>query len=97
MRILAQCYTIFGFLSELVNIPISGNGYEFDNNLDYPIIAQLLNLEVPIYEVKKESNLKGLENSDNPWDQGKNIVGLDNKNREIENKFEKLRKEIEKE
>jgi hypothetical protein len=31
------------------------------------------------------------------WDQGKNITGLGNKNRKKENKFEKLRKEIEKE
>jgi len=39
LRILAECYIIFGFLSELVDIPILGNIYEFDNNLDYPIIA----------------------------------------------------------
>jgi hypothetical protein len=30
------------------------------------------------------------------WDQGKTLVGLDNKNRNKENKFEKIRKGIEK-
>ena len=28
-------FTIFGLISELVNIPILGNVSEFDNNLDY--------------------------------------------------------------
>jgi hypothetical protein len=32
---ISPMFTIFGFLSELVNIPILGNVYEFDYNLDY--------------------------------------------------------------
>jgi hypothetical protein len=48
--------------------------------------------------VKERVKTKGqCRPSDNPFDRGKNIVGLDNKNRKKENKFEKLRKEIEKE
>jgi hypothetical protein len=55
-------------------------------------------LIVPVFELKRESRLKDIiEPTNNPFDQGKNIVGLDNKNRKKQNKFEKLRKEIEKE
>lgn len=51
-----------------------------------------------IYLLKKESEIKDfVETSDNPSDQCRNVVGLDNKNRKKENKFEKLRKEIEQE
>jgi hypothetical protein len=51
-----------------------------------------------IYLLKKESEIKDfVETSDNPFDQCRNVVGLDNKNRKKENKFEKLRKEIEQE
>ena len=51
-----------------------------------------------IYLLKKESEIKDIvETSDNPFDQGRNVVGLDNKNCKKENKFEKLRKEIEQE
>jgi len=48
-----------------------------------------------IYLLKKESEIKDfVETSDNPFDQCRNVVGLDNKNRKKENKFEKLQKEI---
>jgi hypothetical protein len=51
-----------------------------------------------IYLLKKEPEIKDfVETSDNPFHQCRNVVGLDNKNRKKENKFEKLRKEIEKE
>jgi hypothetical protein len=55
---------------------------------------------VPIYEVKKESKLKDfVETSDNPFDQGKKIVGLDNKKRmtlaekERQRQLERIEKE----
>ena len=51
-----------------------------------------------IYLLKKEPEIKDfVETSDNPIHQCRNVLGLDNKNRKKENKFEKLRKEIEKE
>jgi len=40
---------------------------------------------VPIYEAKKESKLQDfVETSDNPFDSGKSITGLGNKNPKIQ-------------
>jgi hypothetical protein len=48
---------------------------------------------VPIYEVKKESKLQDfIEISDNPFDQGKSIVGLGNKGKK--NKYQKMREKL---
>ena len=50
--------------------------------------------------LKKESKLKDfVETSDNPFDRGKNIVGLDNKKRltPIQKKIKRLKERIEQE
>ena len=55
---------------------------------------------VPIYELKKESKLKDfVETSSNPFDQGKTIVGLDNKRKKtsLQKQRQKLKDRIERE
>jgi hypothetical protein len=45
---------------------------------------------IPIYEAKKESMLQDfVETADNPFEQGKSIVGLGNKG--TKNKYQKIR------
>lgn len=48
---------------------------------------------VPIYEVKKEAKLQDfVETSENPFDQGKTIVGLGNRGKK--NKYQKMREKL---
>jgi hypothetical protein len=48
---------------------------------------------VPIHEAKKESMLQDLvETADNPFEQGKSIVGLGNKG--TKNKYQKIRERL---